>query len=522
MNRAPVLAACAAAVLLWPAASLSAPNPLEHLAGIVQNTVNSLVGDEDDPADGSAPEADGPILALPPVQDLLADRLEVWLNPLYWSTWVQEALLYGNVQIPAPTDVVRPEIWTPNVLVANDPSYISPLPEALQDTSQITYEWRGQTKSVQDFVTTTETDTIVFVINGALVDEIYNNGYQPHTRQQPWSVTKTFVAATVGIAYDEGLIRSLDDAIEQYVPELADSPYAGATIRNILQMQSGVFWDEDTPVLVVNTQVEQWVAVALDYYTSGLVGQTRNEFLKALPKVDEPGTVFRYNSGDTQVLAWLLESIYDQPFNEVLSEKLWIPMGAYGDAKMIADREGAVIASQGLYARAHDFARFGELLRRGGLTADGRRVVPEYWLHWMTEMSAVSGGRYGFQTWKSDVSEGTYMASGFQGQKITVVPETCVTAVRLSHSFGLEYRNGDDFLNPDAYGFGTNFSAAEWGAVVEAVSDAIGGCDGSAPSVTTARAQGSSSGSSSGALSPMLLFPLLLIALWQRRRRMPG
>jgi CubicO group peptidase (beta-lactamase class C family) len=516
MIRASLLCACAAVIVLWPAAAVPAPSPFEHLAGIIQNTINSLRGGEDDPGDGSAPDVDGPILALPPLQDLVVDRLEVWLNPLYWSTWVQEALLQGNVQIPAPTDIVRPEIWTANVAVDNDPSSISPLPSARRDTSQLSYEWHGQTKTVADFVATTETDTVIFVVNGHLVDEIYNNGYQQHTRQQPWSVTKTFVAAIVGIAYDEGLINSLDDPIESYIDALRGTAYEGASVRNLLQMQSGAFWDEDTPVLVVNTQVEQWVAVLLDYYTGGLVGQTRNEFLMALDKVDEPGTVFRYNSGDTQVLAWMLESLYAKPFNLIMSEKLWRPMGAYGDAKMIADREGSVIASQGLYARAQDFARFGEVLRRGGVTADGRRIVPAYWIDWMTQMSDVSNGRYGFQTWSSSAGDQAFMASGFQGQKITVLPEVCMSAVRLSHSFGLQYRDGDDIFNPDAYGFGTNFSAPEWDAMLRDISKQIGGCDGSSPSFTQAAAQG---GSSSGAMSPLPLLLLALLALLRHRRQ---
>ncbi|MHA7833770.1 MAG: serine hydrolase domain-containing protein [Algiphilus sp.] len=372
-----------------------------------------------------------------------------------------------------------------------------------------------------DFVATTETDTVVFVHNGALVDEIYNNGYQEYTRQQPRSVTKTFIAATVGIADGEGRIGSLQDPIERYIPKLTGTPWEGVSIEDILQMESGVHWDEDTPVLAMNTQVQQWVQVLLDYYTYGAVGQTRNEFIKALPPAYEAGTEFRYNSGNTQVLAWMLSKIYQKPFNEIISEKLWIPMGAYGDARMIADREGATIASQGLYARAHDFARFGELMRRGGVNTRGEQVVPAAWIDRMTRMTKVSEGRYGYQTWNSDVSPGAYKASGFQGQKITVVPENCLTAVRLSHSFGLQYRDGE-ISDPDAYGFGTNFSADEWVAMVKAVTESLGGCDGTSPSrsATTlesgggngsAVAAGEASGGS-GALSPLALLLLAAFA----------
>ena len=270
--------------------------------------------------------------------------------------------------------------------------------------------------------------------NGALVDEIYNNGYQQHTRHQPWSVTKTYIAATVGIAFDEGHINDLQEPIELYIEELAGTPWEGVSIEDILQMESGVHWDEDTPVLAQNTQVEQWIQVLLDVQTQGALGQTRNEFLKALPAAYEAGTEFRYNSGNTQVLAWMLEIIYDKPYNEIISEKLWQPMGAYGDAKMIADRVGGVIASQGLYARAHDFSRFGEVMRNRGLNSDGRRILPDYWVDWMTTITEVSEGRYGYQTWSSTAGEGAYKASGFQGQKITCLLYTSPSPRDLSTS----------------------------------------------------------------------------------------
>jgi|GEM_PF-1473444 len=419
------------------------------------------------------PEADGPILGMPTLDQLIQGRMEVWMNPVYWSTWVQEALINGNVQIPSPTDIAKPEAWTANVRVANG-EYISPLPKALQDISQMTYEWDGATKTVADFMTTTETDAINILVNGALVDEIYRNGYAPEVRHQPWSVTKTFIAATVGIAFDEGHIDSLQDPIEKYIPELVGTAWETVTIENILQMESGVHWDEDTPVLAQNTQVEQWVQVLLDHYTQGQLGQTRNEFLKSLPKVYEQGTEFRYNSGNTQVLAWMLELIYDKQYNEVISEKIWIPMGAQGDAEMIADREGRVLASQGLYSRPGDLARFGEVMRNGGLNSDGIRVLPAAWVTAMTNMTDVSNGRYAYQTWSSDAGEGAYKASGFQGNKITVVPNKCMTAVRLSHSFGLNYRDGD-FQDPDAYGFSTNFSSDEWAFMVKTLSEELGG-----------------------------------------------
>ncbi|MGJ8669446.1 MAG: serine hydrolase domain-containing protein [Oceanococcus sp.] len=494
-------------MLSWSAQAAVSPDntPLvQQLIAAAQANLLAQAADED-----PAPDVDGPIVGMPPLDQLLLGRMDVWMNPVYWSTWVQEAILNGNIQLPAPTDVVRPEIWTPNVDVANG-EYISPLPMAVQDISQLTYEWDGATKTVADFVATTETDMINFLVDGVLIGEIYNNGYTFETRHQPWSVTKTFVAATVGMAFEEGLIADLQEPIENYIPDLVGTAWESVTIENILQMESGVHWDEGTPILLVNTQVEQWVQVALDYYSQGQLGQTRNEFLMSLPKVYEQGTEFRYNSGNTQVLAWMLENLYGKPYNEIIAEKLWQPMGAWGDAKMIADREGSVLASQGLYARAYDFARFGEVLRNGGVNSDGVRLLSQEWVQTMVTMTEVSDGGYGYQTWASTAGEGAYKASGFEGQKITVVPKQCVTAVRMAHSFGLEYRNGE-FTDPNAYGFTTNFSANEWAAMVKALSEQIGGCADNQESVV-ARSGAVSKG---GAISWMLML-LGVLLLCQR------
>ena len=270
---------------------------------------------------------------------------------------------------------------------------------------------------------------------------------------------------------------SLKDPIHRYIPDLARTEWEGVTIEDLLQMESGVHWDEGTPVLAVNTQVEQWRDLALDLFSGGAAGKTRNEFLATLPTMNyEPGTKFSYNSGNTQVLAWMTERLYGKTFERILSEKLWKPMGAAGDAVMTADRVGGVIASQGLFARPHDFARFGELLRNGGRTPEGRQVVPAKWVKAMTTMTAVSKGTYGLQTWAHPIAApDAFSASGFQGQKITVLPSSCITAVRTSHALGADVREGE-ITDPNAYAFDTQFYAAEWQTMLKAIAKAVGGC----------------------------------------------
>lgn len=409
---------------------------------------------------------DGPIVGTPPPAQALPAWLAGWTDPDYWTSYVHDAV-NGHVNVPYPVDPIKPEAYLPNVPV-RDGRYVSSLPVATRDLSRVTYEYGGQTKTIRQFVRTTRTDQVVLVHEGRVVGEFYAGGFTADTRHQAWSVTKTFVGALVGIARRDGLVRSLRDPIEKYVPDLRGTEWAGVSIRNILQMESGVHWDEDTPVLAVNTQVEQWRDLALDLSSGGAAGKTRNEFLATLPSMGyEPGTRFRYNSGNTQVLAWMLERLYGTTFEKILQRKLWRPMGASGDAVMTADRVGSVIASHGLFARPHDFARFGELLRLRGRTADGRRVLPASWVRAMTTMTKVSKGKYGLQTWAHRIAApDAFSASGFQGQKITVLPSDCLTAVRMSHAFGADLSEG----------VSTEFYAEEWQTMLRAVADHLGPC----------------------------------------------
>jgi CubicO group peptidase (beta-lactamase class C family) len=410
---------------------------------------------------------DGPVVGTPPPTDAVQGWIEGWADPDYWSSYAHDAVVNGHVNVPYPADPVKPEAFLPNVPV-RDGRYVSSLPVAHRDLSGITYTYGGQTKTLMQCVRTTRTDQMVLVHRGVVVGELYANGFTADTRHQAWSVTKTFVAAVVGIAHHEGLIDSLQDPIEQYVPDLHGTEWEGVSIEDILQMESGVHWDEDTPVLAVNTQVEQWRDLALDLHTGGAAGKTRNEFLATLPSMGyQPGSRFRYNSGNTQVLAWMTELLYDDTFEKVLGRKLWRPMGAEGDAVMTSDRVGGVVASHGLFARPHDFARFGELLRKRGRTSDGRRVLPRTWVDAMTTMTEVSGGKYGLQTWAHRIAApDAFSASGFQGQKITVLPSDCLTAVRTSHAFGADLRDGAS----------TEFYAEEWQTMLRAVADVLGGC----------------------------------------------
>ncbi len=468
-NTLASLVAASAIALATPAAGAQGTQRDDAAARAIASQVPGAV------LRGAGPDPIDPTVALPGAAELLTGRTDVMLDPSFWVATVTNLLQSGSLILPSPVDAVRPEAFLPTSGVANGPT-ASALPRQDRDLSKVTYEWQGRTKSIRDFLRTTETDIVAFVHEGRVIADFYENGWSADVRHQPWSATKSFISALVGIAIDDGLVRSVDDPIDRYIPELRGTAWEGVTIQNLLEMESGVHWDEDTPVLAQNTQVQQWIQAALDLVTEGQYGQGRNAFLKALPKVAEQGTKFSYNSGNTQVLAWLTEKVYGKPFNEVISEKLWKPAGMAGDARILTDRVGDAIASQGLYSRVFDLARFGELFRRGGTTPEGKRVVPEAWTRESTKHTALSKGRYAYQWW-SGPTPGSYQASGFQGQKISVSPDHCLTGVRLSHAFGLDIRPDDgDPADPGSYGFGTEFGADEWNAMYRAVAATLGTC----------------------------------------------
>lgn len=424
-----------------------------------------------------APPLQEPVVGVPDLTQLLPGRVETLLDPAFVTQAVANALVDQTVVLPLPVDVVKPELALPTAPVAPGPKP-SPLPRRTVDLDEVTYEWQGRTKTVRDFVRSTETDAVAFVHRGRIADDLYANGWDAETRHQPWSVTKSFVSALVGIAVHERKVRSIDEPIDRYVADLRGTAWEGTTIRNLLEMESGIHWDEGTPVLAANTQVQQWVQLALDLHTGGALGQTRNEFLASLPRVAPQGTTFAYNSGNTQVLAWLLEEVYGAPFNEIIATKLWQPSGMAGDARVMTDRVGDAVASQGLYARVFDLARFGELFRNGGRTPAGRQVVPARWVRESTTMNAVSEGTYAFQWWAGGLPR-SFEAVGFQGQRITVAPDRCLTGVRLSHTLGGDLRPTDgDPADPTSYGFAIIDGGEEWNAVVRAVTGRLSGCSG--------------------------------------------
>ena len=389
-----------------------------------------------------------------PLVSLLSARAGLLTDPEHWQKKLADTSSGEVAILLLPIDATTAIVILPTEVVESDPGAES-LPERRVDLSDVTYEINGETRTVAQYMKDGATNAIAFMRDGEYVFDAYQNGFQPETRHQFWSMTKSVTTSLVGIAKEEGLIDSVHDPIEKYIPEAADSAWAGTTLEDILQMESGIYW-VDVPV----HQPEELVLMGLDFHTNGLYGMTRDEYLLQLTRVSPPGEHYRYNSADTQMLAWLLERVYDLPYSKILSEKLWQPAGMENDALIMVDREGHAFASMGLFATAKDAVRFGELFRNGGRNLDGKQVVPERWVEASWDYSEETGGPRGYM-WPQ-WSHGSY-AAGYGHQRIGVAPTLDMVGLRF----------GNDPIDTVA--------PKEWEALFLAVAEALGEPDDDGP-----------------------------------------
>lgn len=454
---------------IGPALAAEAPDEgvilVEEVPAIVDRTVlGSLPPDADTVLDalGTLPAGLEDVLAMHlgrlhptpyeltpgvgPLVSLVEARADLLLDQRYRDKELED-LLAGEVAVVLlPIDAVTAIVVLPTQVVRADPK-ATPLPTRTVDLRGVRYRVNGQTRSLDDYLADGATNAVAFLHDGALVHDAYRNGFTPDTRHHFWSATKSVTTALVGIAVADGRVESIHDPIDKYLPEAAGTAWEGTTVEDLLQMESGIYW-VDVPV----HQPEQLVAMGLDFHTNGLLGLTRDEYLLRLTRVAEAGEHYRYNSADAQMLAWLLERVYDRPYAEILSEELWQPAGMEDDALIMVDREGHAFASMGLFATARDAARFGELFRNGGRNLRGEQVVPEAWVRASADHSEATGGPRGYM-WP-EWSHG-YTAAGFGHQRITVAPELGMVGVRF----------GSDPVD--------SIAPEEWEALYLAVADAL-------------------------------------------------
>lgn len=269
-------------------------------------------------------------------------------------------------------------------------------------------------------------NTVAFLIikNDTIQYENYFNGYSRESVVASFSMAKSVTSILIGCAMDDGLIKSVDEPIVKYIPELKGNGLDGVTIEHLLQMTSGIKFSE--------SYVNPFGDAATFYYGTNLIKAIE----KRKPET-APGTKFKYSSGDTQLLGLVLErALKDTKITDYLQEKLWKPLGMEYDATWSLDRnDGLEKTFCCVNARARDFAKIGRLYLNKG-NWNGHQIVSEKWVERSITPDTLNGGAnyYKYQWWLEP--EGAFMAKGILGQYIYVNPSKDLIIVRLGKNHG--------------------------------------------------------------------------------------
>ena len=268
---------------------------------------------------------------------------------------------------------------------------------------------------IDQWITDRSVTSLLILKDGALRHEDYFLGTTADDRRISWSVAKSYLSALFGIVLAEGAIASLDDKIIKYAPELAQSAYKDATIRNVLNMASGVEFDED--YLDPDSDINHMGRVLA-------LGRKMDDFTASIDtSFTAPGATWQYVSIDTHVIGMVIRGATGRSISELLTEKIIAPLGLEQDGYYVTDGVGVAFVLGGLNFTTRDYARFGQMIANNG-TWNGQQIVPQDWIAASTAPSAPteSGNQqYGYQWWMpSDARPGEFFARGIYGQYIYI------------------------------------------------------------------------------------------------------
>ena len=277
-----------------------------------------------------------------------------------------------------------------------------------------------------DFLKEQKSVAFLIIRNDSILYERYFRTYNKSSIIPSFSMAKSITSILIGIAIDEGLIKSVNDPVTKYIPELKNNGFEKVTLKHLLQMTSGLDYDE--------SYFNPFGDVASFYYGTRLRKEILNMKLKYTP-----GEKFEYLSGNTQILGLVLErALKGTSISKYLQEKLWIPLGMEYDASWSIDRRenGMEKTFCCLNARARDFAKIGRLYLNKG-NWNGQQIVSENWVKESTKVDRSEGSKryYQYQWWLPS-DNGDYMAQGILGQYIYVHPEKNLIIVRLGKKQG--------------------------------------------------------------------------------------
>jgi CubicO group peptidase (beta-lactamase class C family) len=337
------------------------------------------------------------------------------------------------------------EDFVPTAVISRGTGPAAALPAASAPIAEIPVtSTDGVATTVGTVMATTATDGWAVAYRGSMVAEEYLDGLGAQTRHLLFSVSKSLVAAVVGALHGTGAI-ALDAPVTTYVPALANCGYAGATVRQLLDMRSGIAFSDNYlhPTAEIHLLDE---AIGWAPKSSPDGPATLRDFLLTLRQKSAHGGPFEYRSCETDVLGWICEVAGGQRMPDLMSELLWSRIGAQSDATIGVDAVGTGIFDGGINACLTDMIRFGSLFLHEGVSLTGQQVVPSAWIAdtldggldsreafaASPDDNRMPGGMYRNQVWFPYPGSNVVLCQGMCGQMIYVDRAAEVVAAKLS------------------------------------------------------------------------------------------
>lgn len=300
----------------------------------------------------------------------------------------------------------------------------------------------GKEWTVGRMLAATCTDGFLVLQRGRVVAETYAAGQRPETPHIVFSVSKSMTGSLAGVLVERGQLDP-DAPVTRYIPEVAGSAYGDCSVRHVLDMTVSTTFVEDY-LDTTGDFARYRLATGWNPLGAGVEPLDLRGFLVSMKRGEGVhGEKFHYVSPNADLLGWILERASGVPYVELLSDAVWRPMGAEFDAYVTVDRLGAPRTAGGICVTLRDLARFGELMRRGGV-AQGRQVLPKSWVDdirtrgdaeaWRlgSSFGFLPGGRYRSQWYATGNAHGAFCAIGIHDQWIYVDQEAELVMVKQS------------------------------------------------------------------------------------------
>jgi len=316
--------------------------------------------------------------------------------------------------------------------------------------SEIRIHSQGKRYDLVDYISRNRVAGLLVLHEGKIALEHYEFGNDSRTHWLSMSIAKSISTTLVGAAIHDGFIRSVDELITDYVPELKGSGYEGVSIRHVLQMTSGVRWDDTHTD--ESSERREMLELQFSQQPSAVM-----RFIARSPRIAPPGSIWNYSTGETHIVGALLRAAVGCSLSDYLSEKIWSRVGMEADATWWLEAPGGLeVAGSGFGASLRDYGRFGVFVLNDGVI-DSVRVLPDGWIHEATAPRDIGGKLvdYGYMWWpvaaaNGSYAEGAFSARGIFGQYLYVNPaKRLVIAVWSARSKprGAEAVLDNDFFN---------------------------------------------------------------------------